>query len=346
MPSTIEWHEASHPVPDRRSVTAAERALEIASSAHEDDCIVLLLSGGASAVMAAPIAGLSLETKQDIVRTMLLEGADIHALNTVRKHLSRIKGGHLAAQNRGTTLTLAISDVVGDDLSVIGSGPGVPDPSTWRDAAAALQRYGVRNEFVTRLVDRGLGGEIPETPKAGDPAMARAHAFVIASRQHAIDAARTAAAALGYDVAALGLDVTGEAREAAPAWLDRALKMSPRGRVCVLSAGETTVHVTGSGRGGRNQEFALALTHAMAAAGRAAIVASVGTDGIDGPTDAAGALVDATTLTRATALGLDHRQFLDDNNAYDFFALLGDLIHLGRTDTNVGDLQVLLTVEN
>jgi glycerate 2-kinase len=320
--------------------------MAVASAVRPDECLALLLSGGASALMALPIQGLTLADKQACVHTMMLAGADIQALNTVRKHLSGIKGGRLAAACRGTTATLAVSDVVGDDLSVIGSGPGVPDASTWAAAASAIARFGGQRHPrpVHELVARGLRGEIPETPKSEDPGLARVHAQVIASRRHALDAAGVAARALGYEVVTLADAVTGEARWAAPRWLDRVAEiLQTHARpICVLSAGETTVRVTGSGRGGRNQEFALALVERAATLGDAALVASVGTDGIDGPTDAAGALADATSRDRATAAGVSPSAFLDDNNAYEFFALLGDLIHLGRTDTNVGDVQILL----
>jgi hydroxypyruvate reductase len=347
MPGHVEWHEGAHPVPDARSVAAAERAMEVASAVESDECLMLLLSGGASALMALPIRGITLADKQECIRTMMLAGADIHALNTVRKHLSAVKGGRLAAACRGATLTLAVSDVVGDDLSVIGSGPGVSDATTWRDAASAIEQFGGdrHSSAVRDVIARGEGGEIPDTPKVGDAALARSHAYVIASQRHALDAADLAARSLGYDVVTLSDAVTGQAREAAPRWFDRIEEVLRRAArpLCVLSAGETTVRVTGGGRGGRNQEFILALVERVAACRRDVMMASVGTDGIDGPTDAAGALADTTSLNRASALGLDARACLDDNNAYDFFAMLGDLIHLGRTDTNVGDIQLLFS---
>lgn len=335
MPASIEWHEAAHPFPDERSVAAGQRALEIASALGADECLVLLLSGGASSLMALPADGLTLEQKQHTIKRMMLAGADIHALNVVRKHLSAIKGGRLAASCRGTVLTLAISDVVGDDLSVIGSGPGVVDTSTVDDARRFLQRFAPEHVSVA----------LSETPKPGNPALARAHAYVIASRRHALDAARRAAEERGFHTATLRDDITGEAREIAPAWFARAQSaVADRSAPgCVISAGETTVRVTGTGRGGRNQEFVLSLLGAVAAARADVMVASVGTDGIDGPTDAAGALADTTSLDRARALGLDVTAYLSENNAYEFFASLGDLIHLGDTETNVGDIQVLLT---
>jgi glycerate 2-kinase len=282
------------------------------------------------------------------VRTMLLAGADIHALNTVRKHLSAVKGGRLAAACRGTTVTLAVSDVLDDDLSVIGSGPGVADATTWAAAASALARFGgaAHMPAVRALIDRGVRGEIADTPKPGDGALARSHAAVIGSRRDALAAARSAAEALGYRVEILEEVVCGEARETAPAWLARASRAAAAAHapMCVLSAGETTVRVTGSGRGGRNQEFVLALVDALAHGTDELLITSVGTDGVDGPTDAAGAIVDRTTRARARALGFAADAFLADNDSYDFFALVGDLVHLGPTDTNVGDLQILLSL--
>ena len=346
LPSLVEWREAAHPIPDVRSVAAAERALQIAAHVGADESLLLLLSGGASSLMAAPADGLTLADKQQVARTMMLSGADIHALNTVRKHLSRVKGGRLAAACRGTTLTLAISDVIGDDLSVIGSGPGLPDHSTWADAALAVQAFGgdAHTPTVRALVERGREGKIADTPKATDPALARARGAVIASRHEALHGAHAAAARLGYRVVVIDEPVCGEARTSAAPWFARALEsIAALGEpACVLSAGETTVHVRGTGRGGRNQEFALALVERVALVDRDVVVASVGTDGIDGPTDAAGALADRTTLSRAESIGFAPAMFLDENNSYDFFAFLGDLIHLGRTDTNVGDVQVLL----
>jgi hydroxypyruvate reductase len=344
MPSTVEWHQCAHPLPDDRSVTAGARALAVAHAVGRDEALLILLSGGASSLMALPVEDLSLAEKQQAIRQMLLAGADIHALNTVRKHLSRIKGGRLAAACPGTTVTLAISDVVGDDLSVIGSGPGVADPPTWRDVARVVEHFGEPSDAIRRVVAKGVAGEIADTPKPGDASLSRAGAHVIASRRHALDAARRAANALGYDVHLLEGDVVGEARDIAPQWLDRVRPVvrAARRPTCILSAGETTVRVVGNGRGGRNQEFALALTDAVDTPAHDIIVASVGTDGIDGPTDAAGALVDNTTGDRAMALQLDARRSLGNNDAYNYFAALGDLIHLGPTDTNVGDLQVVL----
>lgn len=344
----VEWIRAGHPIPNEHSVEAAQRALEMARRVPPGEHLVVLLSGGASALMAAPIEGLTLRDKQHVIRVMMHAGADIHALNAVRKHLSAIKGGRLAATCKGATLTLAVSDVVGDDPSVIGSGPGVADPSTWRDAMALVERWGGRDEPaepVMTLLQRGARGELPETPKPGDPSMARAEVRVIGGHRDALEGAQRAAEARGYHVVVLSEPVTGDARAVAQAWFERARAAAlgvPR-PACVLSAGETTVRVTGGGRGGRNQELALALAGALSSSGLTVAATSVGTDGIDGPTDAAGAIVDSTSLARSEALGL-HRpeRYLERNDSYAFFQALDDLLHTGPTDTNVGDLQVML----
>ena len=347
MPAAVEWFEASHPLPDDRSVAAARRAMEIAESVPESGCLLILLSGGASALLAAPAHGLTIDDKRHTIETMMHAGADITELNTVRKHLSRVKGGRLAAGCRGTTVTLAVSDVIGDDVSVIGSGPGVPDETTWADADAALERRGgaAHVDAVRQMVRDGLAGRVPDTPKAGDPRLARAAGLVIGSRLDALTAAREAAAARGYRAIVFDAPVRGEARESALTWYASASGAARRagGRVCVISAGETTVRVTGSGTGGRNQEFALALARAVSEAAHDTLVASIGTDGIDGPTDAAGAFVDRTTMMRAAQRGLrDPASYLEQNDSYTFFTALDDVIRTGRTDTNVGDLQILL----
>jgi len=348
LPARAEWCDAGHPLPDEGSVAGARRALEIAANAGPDDVLLVLLSGGGSALMALPAAGLPLETKQRTARTLMAQSADIYELNTVRKHLSAIKGGRLAATSRGTVLTMAVSDVVGDDLSVIASGPTVPDDSTFTDALEVLTRRGGFGAYPSEVVShlrRGSAGEIPETPKTGDGRLARAMAYVIGPQRGAIDGARRAAEALGYHVHVVPEPVTGEARVAAPSYLravSRAASGLPR-PLCIISSGETTVTVVGRGKGGRNQEFALAMAPSLDAVGPLVVAASIGTDGIDGPTDAAGAVVDPTTLSRARASGLAPAEaYLDENNSYEFFDRLGDLIRTGPTNTNVGDLQVIL----
>ena len=348
LPPGMEWHRGGHPVPDGASVAAGVRALEIAAQSNADDRLVVLLSGGASALLVAPAPGVTLEDKRALTRTLLAAGAEIHALNTVRKHLSRIKGGWLAAAARGPTLTLAISDVVGDDLSVIGSGPTVPDPSRFADALGIIDRFGGRAGYPAAAVEwlvEGSRGRHPETPKPGDPRLARSVALVIGSRRDALEGGRRAAEALGYGVATLDRPVVGDARLAAPSFVlaaAEAARRIPR-PACVLAGGETTVRVTGHGRGGRNQEFALASARHLTDVGPAVVLASVGTDGIDGPTDAAGAIVDSSTLSRAKAAGLaEPERYLADNDSYAYFRALGDLILTGPTDTNVGDIQAVL----
>jgi glycerate-2-kinase len=346
LPKTVEWFEASHPLPDPRSVAAGRRAAEIAGSVGSGECLLILLSGGASALLAAP-AGISLDDKRRTIELMMHTGADITELNTVRKHLSALKGGQLAAACAGTTVTLAVSDVVGDDVSVIGSGPGVPDESTWARAAQALDRRGGSGhpDAVRARIALGLAGRIPDTPKPGDPRLARATGFVVGNRADAVEGARRAAIERGYQPVVLDRAIEGEAREAALDWFAAATGAASEhsGRVCVISGGETTVRVTGDGTGGRNQEFALALARTVERSPRRVAAASVGTDGIHGPTDAAGALVDETTMLRAAHAGLrDPASYLDRNNSYVFFDTLDDLIRTGRTDTNVGDLQILL----
>ena len=342
-PSTAWWVAIRCRSP--ASEDAGGRALAIAEAAADEELLVLL-SGGASALMAAPAEGLTLDDKRQTTDTLLRAGADIHALNTVRKHLSRIKGGRLAACAPGRCRTLAISDVVGDDLSFIASGPTVPDPTTFEDALGVLRRFGDVDAYpppVVAHLTRGVSGKLPETPKPGDPRLARAVSVVIGGRRDAMIGAASLARTLGYHVVVRDAPVVGEARTAAHSHVrdvEAAARAAER-PLCVVSSGETTVRVLGSGRGGRNQEFALAAAALVSSSG-SVVAASVGTDGIDGPTDAAGAVVDSTTLARARASGLDPSDFLRDNNAYAFFAGLGDLIRTGPTGTNVGDLQVFL----
>ena len=348
LPEGAEWRSGRHPLPDEGSMEGARRALAIAGAAEEADLLLVLLSGGGSALMALPADGVALADKQETARLLMAHGADIHELNTVRKHLSAIKGGRLAAATRGTTVTLAVSDVVGDDLSVIASGPTVPDDSTYAQALEVLARRGGAEtypEAAVRHLRRGAAGAIPETPKTGDPRLARAMARVIGPQRGAIEGARRAAEALGYHVHVVREPVTGEARIVAGAHVERvgaAAGALPR-PVCVISSGETTVTVTGRGRGGRNQEFAFAMARTLERLGTAVAAASVGTDGIDGPTDAAGALVDPTTFARARAAGIASPEaYLDNNDTYAFFDRIGDLVRTGPTSTNVGDLQVIL----
>ena len=347
-PPGTEWHAGGHPLPTEGSLAGARRALAMAGSVRPDELLLVLLSGGGSALMALPADGVTLADKQQTVRRLLEAGADIYKLNTVRKHLSAIKGGLLAAACHGRTLTLAVSDVVGDDLSVIASGPTVPDPSRFADALAVLARRGGEAAYPAPVIARlraGVAGAVAETPSLDDARLARALAQVIGPQRGAVEGARQAAAALGFAVLVVDAPVTGEARFAAASHVDEVARLVaglPR-PACVIAAGETTVTVTGTGKGGRNQEFTFAAARTLARLGGAVVAASVGTDGIDGPTDAAGAIADTTTFERARNAGIeDPDAYLRDNNTYAFFDRLGDLIRTGPTRTNVGDIQIIL----
>lgn len=347
LPKPLEWIPSSHPLPDERSVAAGRRALEVARASRPDETLVVLLSGGASALMAVPAGSLTLEDKRTAVNALLKGGADITALNTIRKHLSAVKGGRLAAAAAGPTVCFAISDVVGDDLSVIGSGPTVPDPSTYRDAWNYVERLGVEDQLTAaarNYLRAGLDGKIEETPGPGDPRLERSVTRVIAGRFNAMQGAAEAARSLGYDVITVDKPVVGDARTMGPAVLNiaRAMAEGKKRPLAVVASGETTVKVTGNGKGGRNQELALSVVKALAEESGELALASIGTDGIDGPTDAAGAYADATTLERAHRQTLDPDAYLADNNAYAFFQGLGDLIMTGPSTTNVGDIQVVL----
>jgi hydroxypyruvate reductase len=344
---SIRTLTASHPEPDVRSERAGRAALDLVDMAAADADVIVLLSGGASSLMAVPASGLLLEEKSLATRVLLHAGADIVALNTVRKHLSRIKGGWLAARTKARCRTFIISDVIGDDMTVIASGPTVADPSTYADALRVLDAHGGRRAYpdaVVRVLDEGDRGERDDTPKPGDARLRRSEAVVIGGRREAMRGAEQMARSLGYRVIVQESAVIGEARVAAEDYFARMSRdvASADRPLCVISSGETTVKVTGQGRGGRNQEFALAAVPLVA--GRTGMaLASVGTDGIDGPTDAAGAIVESTTLDRARAAGLgDPTHYLSLNDAYHFFDPIGDLVRTGPTGTNVGDLQVLL----
>jgi glycerate 2-kinase len=352
---SIELHPSRHPIPDRRGEQGARRMLAIAEAAGPRDLLICVISGGASALMPLPSPGITLQRKREVTRSLLRAGASIHEMNAVRKHLSRMKGGQLAqAAFPATMLTLILSDVVGDDPSVIGSGPTVADPSTREDAIRILKKYRVALPAAALV----------ETPKTGDSRLARAHYEIVGSNRQAIRAAADEAKRLGYRTLVLSTTIQGETKDVAQVHaaiarevLTTAQPVKPP--ACLLSGGETTVSVRGKGVGGRNQEFVLAAAWELQSAdvGRAILPAatfvggsrfrpvtilSAGTDGIDGPTDAAGAFADANTVPHAAALGLDARQFLENNDSYRFFERMGTLIKTGPTGTNVMDIRVLL----
>ena len=340
----IPMIEARHPIPDAAGLKAAEHALKLAAGAGLDDLVLVLLSGGASANWIAPVEGLSLADKQALTRALLRSGANIREINTVRKHLSRIKGGRLARlAQRARVVTLAISDVPGDDPAVIGSGPTVPDPTTLADARAVVARYRLD---LPAVVTHALADRANESPKAGDPAFASAEFKLIARPADAFRAAEQAVRAAGYECVTLGDRLEGEARDVASDHAAQALALQRQGRrAVVLSGGELTVTIRGQGRGGPNQEYALALALALQAAPGIAALAG-DTDGTDGgggsADDPAGAWIDPTTLARAHSLGLDPAHFLSDNNSTGFFARLGDLVETGPTWTNVNDFRAIV----
>ncbi|UTH72436.1 glycerate kinase [Chromobacterium sp. IIBBL 290-4] len=340
----VEVLEASHPVPDEAGCQAAKRILQAVQGLSEDDLVICLLSGGGSALLALPAAGISLADKQELSRQLLACGAGIDEMNTVRKHLSAIKGGRLAlACAPAKLVTLAISDVVGDDPAVIASGPTVADPSSYADARAVIAKYGLT---LPPAVAALLAAERDETPKPGDARLAHAEYTLIATPQLALRAAETEARRLGYDVLLLGDSIEGEAREVAKvhAGIARQIAMhdSPVARPAViLSGGETTVTLKGRGRGGRNSEFLLALAIALNGL-QGAYALAADTDGIDGSEDNAGAFIAPDTLARALALGVRASERLADNDGHGFFSALGDLLVTGPTQTNVNDFRAIL----
>jgi hydroxypyruvate reductase len=339
----IKVVEAGHPVPDSASVSAATETLAMAQQATADDLVLVLLSGGGSANWVAPADGLSLVEKQALTRALLRSGAPIGAINCVRKHLSKIKGGRLArAAWPATLVTLAISDVPGDDPSVIASGPTVADPTTLADAQRVLADFGVTSAAATAALAEARN----ESPKPGDAVFAGSHLSVVATPRDALAAAAQVAADAGYEVVNLGSDLQGEARDIAAQHAALAQQAGAAGRrAAIVSGGELTVTLRGNGRGGPNQEYALALlTQLGDLAGIHALAAD--TDGADGgagaPTDPAGAFVDVTTATQSLRLGLDPADFLTRNDATGFFERAGGLLVTGPTLTNVNDLRVIL----
>jgi glycerate 2-kinase len=342
----IGINECGHPIPDRRGVAGAKRIAQIASEAGPDDLIVCLISGGASALLPLPAPPITLAEKQKTTRLLLHCGANIHEINCVRKHLSLIKGGQLVRLAYPATLvTLILSDVIGDDLDVIGSGPTAPDRSTFADARAIFERYRIWTKLPRAVRERVSSGSA-ETPKPGDRIFRKTHNVIVGSNALAVDAAAREARRLGFHTLVLSTFLEGEAREVARVHAAIAKEILASGRpiprpACVISGGETTVTVSGQGLGGRNQEFALAAALAIAGL-RDTVILSAGTDGSDGPTVAAGAIADGTTVARAEALGRNAAADLANNDSYRFFDALGDLIKTGATGTNVADVQVIL----
>ena len=348
--SKVKVHEASHPVPDERGIEGATKILEMMEEAGEQDLVICLISGGGSALFVAPSEGITLDDKQEVTRLLLACGATIHEINAVRKHLSKVKGGCLArVAYPATVVNLILSDVVGDNLDVIASGPMYPDSSTFETAIGVFKYYKIWDKVpqpVRERLQKGLDGEIEETPKPDDPFFKNCTWELVGTNLLALLASRDQAESLGYRTIVLSSGIEGETREVAKVHTAMAKEVLLSGHpihapACILSGGETTVTIKGEGKGGRNQEFVVA--SALELDGVERVVAlSGGTDGTDGPTDAAGAVADGQTVSRAKALGLDSEKHLEQNDAYPYFQQLGDLIITGPTSTNVMDIRIFL----
>lgn len=346
----IEIIEAGHPTPDIQGAMAAEKIVALLKETNEQDLIISCISGGGSALLTLPGQGLELEDKQRVTEALLRAGADINEINTVRKHISGIKGGRLAKLcERSTVINLMISDVVGDDPGTIASGPFSIDPTTFEQARAVLERHGLLNKSQPRILDyieKGCNGEIPETLKPGDPIFNNIHNKIIGSNITALYSGKEMALSLGYNSIILSSSITGDTSEAAAFHSAIAREIRSSGNpiahpACVLSGGETTVRVTGGGKGGRNQQFALASLNAVSEIPDCSIL-SAGSDGTDGPTDAAGSIIDTSSLIRAKSMGLEPEDFLSESDSYNFFSKLGDLFKTGPTGVNVMDLRIIL----
>lgn len=346
----IRLTEAGHPVPDQNGENGAKAIFGLAESAKADDLVISLFSGGGSALLPLAYPGLTLAHKQETSRALLACGATIHEINAIRKHTSMIKGGRLArAASPAEMVSLILSDVVGDDLDVIASGPAVPDSSTFQDCMEILNKYDILSQIPGPVINHirdGIAGKIPETPKQGDPAFHKTYNVIVGSGIEAITVAKQQAEELGYNTLILSSLFEGETKDLARFHGAIAKEIIRTGHpvprpACILSGGETTVTIQGNGLGGRNQEFVLALGKEIA--GKADIVVlSGGTDGTDGPTDAAGAIADTHTIARAGEMGMDPRRFLSNNDSYHFFKNLDDLLITGPTNTNVMDLRMML----
>lgn len=337
--------EAAHPIPDANSVLATQEILNLTAGLTKDDVVIFLLSGGASALLADYPEGSSLKKVQHTYDLLLKSGADIHEMNTVRKHLSNVKGGQLARHIHPARLfSLILSDVVGDDLDVIGSGPTVPDKGTFQDAQKVLEKYNLTNQVpqvIAQHISNGCTSKIPDTPKEGDASFLSTQNFLIGSNQIALEAAASKARELGYQPHIISSTLQGEARELAKMIVEKTKGSVSSAPACLLWGGESTVKIKGKGLGGRSMELALAA--GIELVGNINItVLSAGTDGTDGPTDATGAFVNSYIMKKAAVAGLDASSYLDNNDSYNFFAQAGGLIKTGATQTNVMDIMLAL----
>jgi glycerate-2-kinase len=349
----IRLQGASHPIPNNDGVRGVAEMLMLSSSMREKDLVICLISGGGSALMPYPAEGISLKDKQDVTSRLLMKGATIDDLNAVRKHLSAIKGGQLARRCYPTrVVSLILSDVVGDPLDTIASGPTSPDTTTFRNAVDVLKKYKLWDDICSQVRERleyGVKKVIVETPKPGDEIFNHVTNIIVGNNSIAAESAAEAAEALGYNSLIVSTMVEGEAAEVGTVLAGIARELAAKGRplkppAAVIVGGETTVNVRGSGRGGRNQELALSLARRIT--GLKAVAASLATDGIDGPTEASGAIVDGETSTKASKAGLSIEKFLAENDSHSFFKKIGDTIVTGPTGTNVNDLVLIITSED
>ncbi|MBN1202302.1 MAG: glycerate kinase [Anaerolineae bacterium] len=349
----VTVHVCGHPVPDAAGVDGVRAMVDLLDDMTGDDLVICLISGGGSALMTLPVAGVALADMQALTEALLRSGAPIQAINTVRKHLSQVKGGRLARlAYPANVIALILSDVVGSPLDTIASGPTVPDPTTFADALAVIERGGIADEVpaaIRHYLMSGAAGRMPETPKAGDPVWARVQNVIVADNARAAEAAVERAQALGFHTLLLSTYVEGEARDVGQVLAALAKEIAASNRpvprpACLILGGETTVTVQGKGTGGRNQELALAAALAIQGMGNV-LIASLATDGTDGPTDSAGGLVDGSTVARGAALGLSAQAALDNNDAYPFLAAVDDMLVTGPTNTNVNDLMAVFVFD-
>ena len=348
----VQVIEAGHPVPDLAGFRGAQKIIQFLEQRNEKDLVFFLISGGGSALLPYPHEGLTLEDKRDVTKILLAVGANIQEINTLRKHLSQVKGGRLAKiAHPATLISLILSDVIGDDLDSIASGPTVPDRSTFRDCVDIVEKYQITDRLPSVVMDifnKGIRGEIEDTPEAGDPAFERTQNLIIGSNIKAVEEAAKKATELGYNTLILSTFIEGETRDVAGVHAAIAKEILSSGNpierpACVISGGETTVTIRGGGKGGRNQEFSLAAAIDIDGLENVVLL-SAGTDGTDGPTDAAGAISDGATVVRARKLGMDPNHYLRENDSYHFFKALGDLILTGPTFTNVMDLRLVFVI--
>ena len=343
-------NEAGHPVPDEAGLNGTRQILELSQKADKDDLVLCVISGGGSALLPMPVQDVSLKEKQETTKILLECGATIHEINAIRKHISQIKGGRLArAVYPARLVSLILSDVIGDNLDVIASGPTVPDSSTFYDCLNILECYGIKERIpssVLEYIQKGARGESPETPKVGDPAFESTYNLIIGNNLQCVLAAQEKAKSLGYNTLILSTMIEGETKEVAKvhAAIAKEIKKTDiptKKPACILSGGETTVTIRGNGLGGRNQEFALAIGMELNGWDNI-VVLSAGTDGTDGPTDAAGAIADGEMVKKAEEKGLSPLEYLLNNDSYHLFEKIGDLFKTGPTNTNVMDLRIIL----